>query len=91
MTDRVQLERGLAIVVVCGLLTQAGAIVWATAVLFSNVDENRNDSETLTRHTARLDDVEITQAVQLGRIEENVKGIQVDMERVLRLIGGELK
>jgi len=88
MTTRWQLDRRVPIVMVFGLLVQAGAVVWAMAVLFANVEENRDDIETLTRHLARLDGSERTQAVQLGRIEENVKSIQVDMGRVLRLIGG---
>ena len=64
-----------------GILFQTGALVWYVSSLASSIDTNARD---ISRHEQQLQSLTViiqTQAVTLGRMDENIKSIRDIMEK----------
>ena len=73
-------NKSVSISFLVGILFQTGALVWYVSSLASAIDLNARD---IGRHEARLDSIsEIiqSQAITLGRMDENIKSIREMME-----------
>tara|TARA_R100001377_G_scaffold43808_2_gene24888 strand:+ start:27781 stop:28059 length:279 start_codon:yes stop_codon:yes gene_type:complete len=68
------------------LVVQAAMIVWSISQMRADVDANY---ASIVRISADVKAVEAStniQAVQLGKIEENIKGIKESLERMLEVM-----
>jgi hypothetical protein len=77
MTD----DKTVSISFLIGILFQTGALVWYVSSLASSIDTNARD---ISRHEQQLQSLTViiqTQAVTLGRMDENIKSIRDIMEK----------
>ena len=73
-------NKSVSISFLVGILFQTGALVWYVSSLASAIDLNARD---IGRHEARLESLSAiiqTQAITLGRMDENIKSIRDMME-----------
>ena len=77
------LDKRIPIALVLGLLLQTAGLGWFAATLNTRVQTNTAELERLD---VRLEDARsgsMQRAVQLGRIEEQIKGLRGDIRRAL--------
>ena len=65
------------------LVVQAAMIVWAISQMRADVDANYASIVRISADVKAVETSSVTQAVQLGKIEENIKGIKESLERML--------
>jgi len=73
-------DKSISISFLVGILFQTGALVWYVSSLASAIDLNARD---IGRHEARITNLTTiiqSQAVTLGRMDENIKSIRDMME-----------
>lgn len=73
-------SKSVSISFLVGILFQTGALVWYVSSLASAIDLNARD---IGRHEARLETLGAiiqSQAITLGRMDENIKSIREMME-----------
>ena len=73
-------SKSVSISFLVGILFQTGALVWYVSSLASAIDLNARD---IGRHEARLEALGAiiqSQAITLGRMDENIKSIREMME-----------
>lgn len=87
------LDKRVPIALIIGMIGQVAVVVWGAAVMFKDIEANRKtgsvNSESISALDARLRSSERatgSQAVQLGRIEEQVTGVRGDINRMLNLM-----
>lgn len=74
-------DKHISLSFLVGILFQTGALVWYVSSLASSIDMNARD---ISRHEQQLQSLNIviqTQAVTLGRMDENIKSIRDMMEK----------
>ena len=74
-------DKTVSISFLFGILFQTGALVWYVSSLASSIDTNARD---ISRHEQQLQSLTViiqTQAVTLGRMDENIKSIRDIMEK----------
>jgi hypothetical protein len=79
-------NKSVSISFLVGILFQTGALVWYVSSLASAIDLNARD---IGRHEARLETLGAiiqSQAITLGRMDENIKSIR-DMMEASRTVG----
>lgn len=75
------LSKSIPLTFVLAIVGQTFALVWFVASLNSSIESNTRD---IMRHEARMEALERvvqSQAVTMGRIDENIKSIRDMMER----------
>lgn len=73
-------NKSVSISFLVGILFQTGALVWYVSSLASAIDLNARD---IGRHEVRLETLSAiiqSQAITLGRMDENIKSIRDMME-----------
>lgn len=80
------LDKRVPIALIIGMAGQVAFIAWGAAVMFKDIESNRDGIETLDARVATLAQNDNNQAVQLGRIDENVRGMRADINRLLNLL-----
>lgn len=73
-------NKSVSISFLVGILFQTGALVWYVSSLASAIDLNARD---IGRHEVRLETLSAiiqSQAITLGRMDENIKSIREMME-----------
>ena len=73
-------DKSVSISFLVGILFQTGSLVWYVSSLASAIDLNARD---IGRHEARITNLTTiiqSQAVTLGRMDENIKSIREMME-----------
>ena len=73
-------DKSISVTFLVGILFQTGALVWYVSSLASAIDLNARD---IGRHEARITNLTTiiqSQAVTLGRMDENIKSIREMME-----------
>ena len=73
-------NKSVSISFLVGILFQTGALVWYVSSLASAIDLNARD---IGRHEVRLENISAiiqSQAITLGRMDENIKSIREMME-----------
>ena len=68
------------------LVVQAAMIVWAISQMRADVDANYASIVRISADVKAVETSSVTQAVQLGKIEENIKGIKESLERMLEVM-----
>ena len=82
MQESWHLSKSVPISFLVGILMQTVALVWYVSTLDSAIKQNARD---LTKHETRIETLEKTvqsQAVALGRIDENIKAIRDLVEKM---------
>jgi hypothetical protein len=77
------LDRRVPIALIVALAVQTSGIVWWAASLSGRVDQHARDIARTGGEVAVLRDAAQTQAVQMGRIEEQISGLRTDIGRLL--------
>jgi len=81
MQDSWHLSKSVPITFIVAIIMQTAALVWYVSTLDSAIKQNAKD---ILRNETRLDSIESivqSQAVTLGRMDENIKAIREMMER----------
>jgi CII-binding regulator of phage lambda lysogenization HflD len=82
--DSWHLSKSVPISFILAILMQTLALVWYVSSLDSNVEANTRE---IARHELRLMELEKltqSQAVMLGRIDENINSIRKSVEAMMR-------
>ena len=81
MQDSCHLSKSVPVTFIVAIIMQTAALVWYVSTLDSAIKQNAKD---ILRNETRLDSIESivqSQAVTLGRMDENIKAIREMMER----------
>jgi hypothetical protein len=82
MTDGWHLTKSVPISFILGIIAQTVALVWYVSSLDNNIENNQRE---LIRHETRIEALEKivqSQAVTLGRMDENIKAIRDSVEKM---------
>ena len=82
MTDSWHLSKSVPISFILAIIGQTIALVWYVSSLDNNVENNQRE---LIRHETRIEALEKvvqSQAVTLGRMDENIKAIRDSVEKM---------
>ena len=80
------LDKRVPVAIIFAIFMQtAGAIWWASSIQ-SRVSTNETSIARLTDHSEDLRDAVHEQAIQLGRIEEQITGLRADIQRMLNAL-----
>jgi len=82
MEDSWHLSKSVPVTLVLAIIAQTLALVWYISSLDSAVDTNSRD---IIRNETRLESLETivqSQAVTLGRMDENIKAIRESVEKM---------
>ena len=80
------LDKRVPVAIIFAIFMQtAGAIWWASSIQ-SRVSSNERSITRLTDSSEELREAVHEQAVQLGRIEEQITGLRSDIQRMLDVI-----
>ena len=80
------LDKRVPIALILAMVGQVAVVVWGAAVMFKDIEANRTGIESLSGRVSTLDRAASAQAVQLGRIEENIRGMRGDVNRLLGIL-----
>lgn len=78
------LSKSVPISIIIGFIMQFAGFVWYSSQLDSRVSTNTNGIMRLEARTEKLEDIVQSQAVTLGRMDENIKSIRVILEGMTR-------
>jgi type VI protein secretion system component VasK len=84
MQESWHLSKSVPITFIVAVIMQTVALVWYVSTLDASIKQNARD---ITKHETRLETLEKTvqsQAVTLGRIDENLKAIRDLVEQMAR-------
>lgn len=82
MTDSWHLSKSVPITFILAIVGQTIALVWYVSSLDNNIKNNQRE---LIRHETRIEALEKivqSQAVTLGRMDENIKAIRNSVEKM---------
>ena len=82
MQEGWHLSKSVPVTFILAIVMQTVALVWYVSTLDAAI---KNNSRELARQEARLETVEKTvqsQAIMLGRIDENIKAIRSSVEKM---------
>jgi len=85
------LDKRVPIALILGMIGQVAVVVWGAAVMFKDIETNRDGIKALDARVRTLDQSAGAQAVQLGRIEENIRGMRGDVNRLLSILERRLE
>tara|TARA_R110000822_G_scaffold298993_1_gene421890 strand:+ start:420 stop:680 length:261 start_codon:yes stop_codon:yes gene_type:complete len=74
-------DKNMSISFLVGILFQTGALVWYVSSLASAIELNARDISRNESQLRGLNSIIQTQAVTLGRMDENIKSIRDMMEK----------
>jgi hypothetical protein len=78
------LSRSVPISLIFAIACQTVALIWFVATLRNDVDINKTEIIKLETRTDKLEEIVQSQAVTLGRMDENIKSIRVILEGMAR-------
>jgi hypothetical protein len=78
------LSKSVPISIIVGFIMQFAGFVWWTSQLDSRVEVNTSEIVRLEVRTDKLEEIVQSQAVTLGRMDENIKSIRVILESMAR-------
>lgn len=84
MNESWHLSKSVPITFILAILAQTIALIWFVATLRNDVDNNKNELIRLEVRTDKLEEVVQTQAITLGRMDENIKSIRQILEAMAR-------
>jgi hypothetical protein len=80
------LDRRVPVSIIAVLLAQFAGGIWMFATMSGDISKHTRDIDRLERSVESMANASHAQAVQLGRIEEQVSGLRGDIHRVLRVL-----
>ena len=78
------LSRSVPISLIFAIACQTVALIWFVATLRNDVDSNRTELIRLETRTDKLEQIVQSQAVTMGRMDENIKAIRDAVEAMVR-------
>lgn len=78
------LSKSVPISIIVGFVMQFAGFVWWTSQLDSRVSINSSEIIRLETRTDKLEEIVQSQAVTLGRMDENIKSIRVILETMAK-------
>lgn len=81
-------SKSVPIAVLVSLGVQAGAWIWYASAMQAQITINTNNIDKLERKFVTLESASNAQAVQLGRIEEGIKGINAQLSALASRLYG---
>lgn len=78
------LSKSVPITFILAILLQTVALIWFVATLRNDVDSNQKEIVRLETRTTSLESVVQSQAITLGRIDENIKSIRMILDSMAR-------
>jgi Tfp pilus assembly protein PilO len=78
------LDRRVPVALILTMVLQIAGFAWAVSAINSQVQTNTRDIEKNTVVIEQIRNASQTQAIQLGRIEENITGLRADIGRLLQ-------
>jgi TolA-binding protein len=85
-SDDWHLDKRVPITLILALLAQTAGMVWWAASISGRVDVNSRDIQVAQTEMQIMRAAAQTQAVQLGRIEEQITGLRGDISRLTTAI-----
>jgi hypothetical protein len=78
------LSKSVPITFIFAIIMQTIALIWFVATLRNDVDSNQKELVRLETRTSGLEQVVQSQAITLGRIDENIKSIRMILDAMAR-------
>ncbi len=78
------LSKSVPITFIFAIIMQTIALIWFVATLRNDVDINQKELVRLETRTSGLEQVVQSQAITLGRIDENIKSIRMILDAMAR-------
>lgn len=78
------LSKGVPITFLLAIVLQTVALIWFVATLRNDVDTNQKEIVRLEMRTSGLEQSVQSQAITLGRIDENIKTIRLILDSMAR-------
>jgi len=82
------LDKRVPVSIIVVLIAQLAGGIWMAAQMNGDIKRNTSDIARVERSVEVMAASTQMQAVQLGRIEEQVSGLRNDIQRVLRVLEG---
>lgn len=82
--DSWHLSKSIPLTLIFAIACQTIALIWFVATLRNDVDLNRINIKRLETQTASLQSIVHSQAVTLGRMDENIKSIRIAVEAMAK-------
>lgn len=80
------LDRRVPVSIIVVLLAQFATGIWVASSMSAQIERNTIDISRVERNVEAITTASQAQAVQLGRIEEQVSGMRNDLQRILRAL-----
>lgn len=80
--DTWHVSKSVPATLLLGLGTQAAAIVWTVSTMQADIQRNTQDLITVTSRMADVEDMVQSQAIAMGRIDENIMHIRGAVEKM---------
>ena len=80
------LDRRVPVAIIFAILLQSAGAIWWAASIQNRVSNNEGNIARLTDNGEAMRVAVHEQAVQLGRIEEQISGLRSDIQRMLSAI-----
>ena len=84
------LDKRVPIALIFALMAQLAGAAWLASAAFKDIEANRQGITKLGERVLPLERSQSAQAVQLGRIEQQVTGMRSDVNRMLNIIESRL-
>ena len=78
------LSKSVPITFIFAIIMQTIALIWFVATLRNDVDSNQKELLRLETRTSSLEQIVQSQAITLGRIDENIKSIRMILDSMAR-------
>ncbi len=78
------LSKSVPITFIFAIIMQTIALIWFVATLRTDVDINQKELLRLETRTSSLEQIVQSQAITLGRIDENIKSIRMILDSMAR-------
>ena len=78
------LSKSVPITFILAIILQTIALIWFVATLRNDVDSNQKELLRLETRTSGLEQIVQSQAITLGRIDENIKSIRMILDNMAR-------
>ena len=78
------LSKSVPITFIFAIIMQTVALIWFVATLRTDVDINQKELLRLETRTSSLEQIVQSQAITLGRIDENIKSIRMILDSMAR-------
>ena len=85
------LDKRVPIALILGMVGQVAVVVWGAAIMFKDIEANRLNINKLNGRVGSIETSASQQAVQLGRIEESIRGMRSDVNRLLNMLESRLR